>query len=74
MIKLEIEIQEPMWEMLKLLARLQTDYTTEEAGIKDVIDSLIEEGVGEKIKQFPAIVKLAEEFYGKEYLRGESND
>lgn len=74
MIKLEIELQEPMWEMLKLFARLQTDYTTDEMGIKDVIDGLIEDGVGERIKQFPAIVKVAEEYYGKEHLKGESND
>lgn len=71
MVKLEIELQEPMVEMLKMLARLQTDYTTDEMGIKDVIDALIEDGVGMKIKQFPAIVKVAEEFYGKEYLSEE---
>ena len=74
MIKIEIELQEPMFEMLTLLARLQMDYTTDEAGVKDVIDGLIEDGVGERIKQFPAIVKVAEEYYGKEYLRGESKD
>ena len=73
MIKLEIEIQEPMVEILKLLARLQMDYTTDEIGVKDVIDGLIEDGVGERIKQFPAIVKVAEGFFGKEYIGGEND-
>ena len=66
MIKLEIEIQEPMWEMLKMLARLQCDYTMDEIGIPDVIDGLIEDGVFQRLTKFPAIIEIAKDFYGKE--------
>ena len=70
--KIEIDIQEQLYAIIKSLAMLQCgygyDYEDIESAIEDVVSVILEDAIYEKMKLVPKMLATAQNFYGYEHL------
>lgn len=69
--KIEIDIQEQLYAVIKSLAMLQCGYENcvdIESTIEDIVCVILEDAIYEKMKVVPKMLATAQNFYGYENL------